>query len=426
MLSQASAPAGSFLKPFWFWKFCKGLRVAKTQGEMLFAVARAFFISAITGNAAPQTQIPAIATFLQDDVPFGDLLSGSIRQSQRQGFAVNPESLTQVELMLDPIPSDVTLKSDGMEVVDLADFLEANGVHPENAAVDQHEIRMGVGRAMLSFLEQRFGREIIHLADTSRVSGGAIYGEATVRDTGSETLRNAHHVIHVDKEWTGISRLTGENGTQGGVRATVRAQWPLAEEDFTSRGYDFEDYVRLVHAQDPGMVNLWVSLTPGELRQHPMAFLLNSAKAESAFSSAPDLNDVASTMHSQIQNLSKIQWENFKSFLSFSLLQSLNCIYIYIYTYLLISPCIYVCVLYIYRYVYTYSLVFGEQRNFNDTITVLREKITSKQTARWGVVPEMTFGQALLFLACHLVNNGDSKRKSNSNMNLKNTCLLGL
>ena len=310
---------------------------------MLFAAARAFFISAVTSSAAPQTQIPqtqipAIATFLQDDMPFGDLLSGSIRQSERQGFAVNPESLTEVELMLDPIPSDVTLKGDGMEVVDLADFLEENGVNPENAAVDQHEIRMGVGRAMLSFLEQRFGREIIHLADTSRVSGGAIYGEATVRDTGSETLRNAHHVIHVDKEWTGISRLTGENGTQGGVRATVRAQWPLAEEDFTSRGYDFEDYVRLVHAQDPGMVNLWVSLTPGELRQHPMAFLLNSAKEESAFSSAPDLNDVASTMHSQI-------------------------------------------------------------KNFNDTITVLREGITSKETARWGVVPKMTFGQALLFYA---------------------------
>lgn len=33
---------------------------------------------------------------------------------------------------------------------------------------------------MLSFLEERFGREVADLADTSRVSGGAIYGEATM------------------------------------------------------------------------------------------------------------------------------------------------------------------------------------------------------------------------------------------------------
>ena len=315
-------------------------------GGMLRAFSSAFVLviawASLQKPQKPQKlqklRIPAVATFLQDDVPFGDLQSGSIRQGQRLGFAVNPDSLTQVDVMLEPISSNVTLKSDGMEVVNLADFLKENGVHPENAAVDSHEIRMAVGRAMLSFLEQRFGREVIHLVDTSRVSGGAIYGEATVRDTGSEKLRNAHHVIHVDKEWTGISRLTGENGTKGGVRATVHAQWPLAEKDFTDRGYGFEDYVRMVYAQDPGMLNLWVSLTPGELKQHPMGFLLNSAKGQSAFSSAQDLNDVASTMHSQI-------------------------------------------------------------KTFNDTITVLREGITSKETARWGMVPKMTFGQALLFYA---------------------------
>ena len=214
------------------------------------------------------------------------------------------------------------------------------------------------GRAMLSFLEHRFGREIIHLADTSRVSGGAIYGEATVRDTGSEKLRNAHHVFHVDKSWNGVSRLTGEDGTKGGIRATVQAHWPFSEQDFARRGYDIEDYARMVHEQDPGVLNLWVSLTPGELKQHPIGFLLNHAREKNAVSSAADLNEVASTMHVQI-------------------------------------------------------------KSYNDTITVLREGIAAKETARWGVVPKMTFGQAVLFYtdrtphsAVWLTEEPDSRRIS--------------
>ena len=74
---------------------------------------------------------------------------------------------------------------------------------------------------MLSFLETRFQREIIHLADTSRVSGGAIYGEATVRDTGSTTLRNAHHALHIDKLWRGVSELTGTATKEGAVRPST-------------------------------------------------------------------------------------------------------------------------------------------------------------------------------------------------------------
>ena len=192
------------------------------------------------------------------------------------------------------------------------------------------------GKAMLSFLEQRFRREIIHLADTSRVSGGAIYGEATVRHTGSPTLRNAHHVFHIDKLWGGIARLTETSTKEGGVRATVHAHWPFSQQDFTDRGYSFDDYVRMVDAQNPGVLNLWVSLTPGMLNQHPIAFLLNGADGKNAISSAPDLNDMVSTMHVQI-------------------------------------------------------------KNYNDTITVLRSSVASAETALWGMVPNMTFGQALLF-----------------------------
>ncbi|OLP93808.1 hypothetical protein AK812_SmicGene24243 [Symbiodinium microadriaticum] len=196
------------------------------------------------------------------DVPFGDL-GDSISQGQRQGFAVNPDSLTQVQLNVVPIPPSSTLQKHGVEVVNIADFLKENGVSPGSASVADHETRMAVGKAMLSFLEQRFSREIIHLADTSRVSGGAVYGEATVRHTGSSTLRNAHHVVHVDKLWRGIARLTETSTMEEAIRATVHAHWPFSQQDFMERGYGFEDYVRIVHAQDPGVVNLWVSLTPG-------------------------------------------------------------------------------------------------------------------------------------------------------------------
>ncbi|CAE7453872.1 unnamed protein product, partial [Symbiodinium sp. CCMP2456] len=269
------------------------------------------------------------------DVPFGDL-DESIRQGQRQGFAVNPDSLTQVELNLHPINSSFTLRSDGVELVNLAEFLKENDVYPETASVASHETRMAVGKAMLSFLEQRFAREIIHLADTSRVSGGAIYAEATVRHTGSSTLRNAHHVFHMDKLWDGVARLTETSTKEGGVRATVHAHWPFSQQDFEDRGYSFDDYVRMVDAQDPGVLNLWVSLTPGMLNQHPIAFLLNGANGQNAISSAPDLNDMVSTMHVQI-------------------------------------------------------------KNYNDTITVLRSSVASAETALWGMAPNMTFGQALLF-----------------------------
>lgn len=288
----------------------------------------------LSRGGVQQPGIPATAQFLKADVPFGDL-GDSISQGQRQGFAVNPDSLTQVQLNVVPIPPSSTLQKHGVEVVNIADFLKENGVSPGSASVADHETRMAVGKAMLSFLEQRFSREIIHLADTSRVSGGAVYGEATVRHTGSSTLRNAHHVVHVDKLWRGIARLTETSTMEEAIRATVHAHWPFSQQDFMEMGYGFEDYVRIVHAQDPGVVNLWVSLTPGVLKQHPCVFLLNGENGQNAFSSNDDVSMV-STMHTHI-------------------------------------------------------------KNFNDTITVLRSGMADSADAVWGMAPNMSFGEALLW-----------------------------
>merc|ERR1719410_285475 len=124
-----------------------------------------------------------IGQFLQDSVSFGDHENAVDVNSRRLGYALKPENLEKVELELSAIPDGASLAADGVEVADLREMLKEMGVNETTCNVSVHETRMAVGRAMLTFLERRFGKRVIHLGDTSRVSGGAIYGEATVRDT---------------------------------------------------------------------------------------------------------------------------------------------------------------------------------------------------------------------------------------------------
>eukprot|EP00959_Pyramimonas_sp_CCMP1952_P212267 4441737-Pyramimonas_sp.AAC.1 len=101
---------------------------------------------------------------------------------------------------------------------------------------------MAIGQAMINVLEQRFDRQVIHLADTSRVSGGAMYGEATCRNTSSPVMRNAHHVFHIGKFWVGISKLLNSTVMKEGMKAAGQAHWPLIKNDFARLGYQLEDY----------------------------------------------------------------------------------------------------------------------------------------------------------------------------------------
>lgn len=243
----------------------------------------------------------AIGKFLKDSIPFGDL-DDSIDIGKRQGFAVKEEHLEPQEISLTEIPIHASLVSDGVELANLTAILADEGVNESNSNVSLHETRMAIGRAMIAYLEGRFGKKVIHLGDTSRVSGGAIYGEATVRDTSSSSLRNAHHVFHMDKYWRSLSLLLN-GSTEEAIGATASAQWPFIEGDFANRGLSREDYVRTAGAQSPGMLNFWVSLTPGKLVQQPLAVLMkNSSTAGDFASHASNISEFVSSVHVYIKS----------------------------------------------------------------------------------------------------------------------------
>jgi len=88
-------------------------------------------------------------------------------------------------------------------------------------------------------VESRFGKQVLHLADSSRVSGNATYGEATVRDTGSGTLRSSHHTFHLDNHWQGVGQLMGATEPTAanalGIEAVANSLWPLIHDDLSAR-----------------------------------------------------------------------------------------------------------------------------------------------------------------------------------------------
>lgn len=287
-------------------------------------------------GSAHAASVRALANFLTDNAPFGNMQDG-VELGQRQGFALSSKFLEELEIELQEIALDSSLEQDGVEVLDLRDALHERGVEASSCDLSQHATRIALGQAMIQVLEQRFDRQVIHLADTSAVSGGAIYSEATVRNTSSKNLRNSHRVIHMDKNWAGISELLNSSHDVESVQATVNAQWPWLKENFAKLGFTSQDYRRLAHSQSPGMLNLWVALTPGGLEQQPIAVGLKDAfTGKYPFSRQDDIKQFLSTMHVHI-------------------------------------------------------------KSYNDTISVIRSKLAARDGFRWGFRPKMPWGQALLF-----------------------------
>jgi len=94
--------------------------------------------------------------------------------------------------------------------------------------------------------------------------------------------------------------------------------------------------MRLTEAEDPGMLNIWVSLTPGTIKQQPLAFLMTNPSTKQDVMSSLNVSSVLSTL----------------------------------------------------------DVTFP---GFNDTISVLRSRVAEDPASRFGWRPNTQFGEAVMF-----------------------------
>lgn len=216
----------------------------------------------------------AVARFATSGVKPGEVDFGPT--GQKQGWQLRDDILVQRTIDLTPIrkPEDLSLERNGLAMLDIHAELAAAGITEQNFDPSTKDHRCAVGKVLLAALEQRFDKRAVHLGDTSRVSGGAVYGEATVRDTGSSTLRSAHHGFHLDKFWAGVQELYGCADEEEAVLETIKQYRNVWGEDWRRMGVSEAPAVAALRsngrAKDGAMVNAWVALTPGTIEQNPL------------------------------------------------------------------------------------------------------------------------------------------------------------
>lgn len=196
----------------------------------------------------------------------------SVESSGRQGYCVPSQIHDELTVQLQPLREGATLEEEGVELLDIASGLAAVGVTPASLDLHLQAHRAAIGSALLSAVEKHYGMRAIHLADTSRVSGGARYGDATVRDTASPTLRGSHHSFHMDKNFESVSRLFGGNASEA-VERTIDNFHALWLPDWARLGVSREAAAAAMLDDGGQMINCWVALTPGGVVQEPMAFI---------------------------------------------------------------------------------------------------------------------------------------------------------
>jgi len=216
----------------------------------------------------------ATGQFLKDHVPFGFSESCSMGQ-ERVGYQISSDMLQERRLQLEPLPHNASFEEEGVELFDLREALEAVGVTENTYDITNPTHRQLVGHVLLEAASARFKKQAIHWVDTSRVSGGAAYGEATVRETkNGSSLRNAHYGFHVDAYLPGIAKLWGGSGRRFGTEAYVDwVHWRHMDADSKRLGFSKEEALNAVNEGSPGIAQFWISLTPGELKQSPLAVI---------------------------------------------------------------------------------------------------------------------------------------------------------
>jgi len=208
-------------------------------------------------------------------VPFGHSVC-DIGAGGRQGYSVADHAMERHTLQLEAMPPGASLEREGVELLSVRDELEAAGITEDNCDLTKQEHRAAVGRVLIAKAEDRFGpgKKALHMADTSRVSGAAVYGEATVRDTtAGSPLRTSHQAFHIDKYLPCVAKFWGKRGSRDGAEAFVDTYWKHWEADFAKLGMGKAAVSACIAEASPGLVNLWVSLTPGEIEQQPLAVM---------------------------------------------------------------------------------------------------------------------------------------------------------
>jgi len=159
--------------------------------------------------------------------------------------------------------------------------------------------RVAVGQVLLTEISKHYNMSTFHIADTSRVDGGAIYGEATVRNTGSRSLRKAHYSFHIDKFLPGICHLYNCSSNLDAVNLILDSYYHIWAADM-EREYGIGSLERKVKSGTH--VNVWVSLTSGEIEQSPLALvypdsvLLTSESFHTMIVNMPGVNDYISLL----------------------------------------------------------------------------------------------------------------------------------
>mmetsp|Transcript_77518 Transcript_77518/g.240962 ORF Transcript_77518/g.240962 Transcript_77518/m.240962 type:complete len:167 (-) Transcript_77518:166-666(-) len=75
----------------------------------------------------------------------------------------------------------------------------------------------------------------------------------------------------MDKFLPGVAKFWNHAGKHEGAEDFVETYWKHWEPDFSPLGVNKDGVVKCVEDAAPGLVNLWVSLTPGAIEQEPLA-----------------------------------------------------------------------------------------------------------------------------------------------------------
>jgi len=203
------------------------------------------------------------------------------------------------EISICPIPKNFTLNESGMEALSIRNALWDAGITEKNINLHLKSHRVAVGQVLLTEISKHYNMSTFHIADTSRVDGGAIYGEATVRNTRSRSLRKAHYAFHIDKFLPGICDLHNCSSNLDAVNLILDSYYHIWAADM-EREYGIGSLERKVKSGTH--VNVWVSLTSGEIEQSPLALvypdsvLLTSESFHTMIVNMPGVNDYISLL----------------------------------------------------------------------------------------------------------------------------------